>query len=75
MLKGAKAQLDQAKDYVTDMSDKADQAVDAKIDELQAKIDELQAKMEQAKESRFTWLIAAGIAAALLSLAGLVVLS
>jgi len=75
MLDEAKEQLEQARDYVVGMNDKADQAVDAKIDRLQAGIDEIQAKMEKAKESRFTWLIAAGIAAALLSLVGLVTLS
>jgi len=74
MLDGAKAQAEQAKDYVIGMSDKADQTVDAKIDQLQSAINDIQAKLDQAKESRFTWLIAAGIAAALLLIGGLIAL-
>lgn len=74
MLDEAKEQLGQARDYVMGVNDKADLAVDSKIDRLQESIDRLQAQLEKAKESRFTWLIVAGIAAALLSLGGFIAL-
>jgi hypothetical protein len=73
MFDGAKEQVQQAKDYVMSVNDKADKAVDDRIDQLQAAINNLQARLDRAKELRFTWLIAAGIAAALLSLGALIV--
>jgi len=73
MFDGAKEQVQQAKDYVMGMNDKADQAVDAKIDRLQASIDQIQAKLEQAKQSRFTWVIVVVISLLLLGFGVLVV--
>jgi hypothetical protein len=73
MLDEAQKQLEQAKDYVMDMSDKADRAVDAKIEQLQAKVDDIQARLDQAKESRFTWVILGVISLLLLGLGVLVV--
>lgn len=69
----AKEQVEQAKDYVMGMNDKADQAVDARIDKLQAGIDQIQVKLEQAKQSRFTWLIVGVISLVLLGFGVLVV--
>lgn len=74
MFDEAKEQVQQAKDYVVNMNDKADKAVDDKIDQLQRGIDAIQLRLDKAKQSRFTWLIVAGTAAALLSLAGFIAL-
>jgi hypothetical protein len=73
MLEEAKAQAEQAKDYVMNLNDKADQAVDAKIEQLQAAINDIQAKLDQAKQSRFTWAIVVVVSLLLLGFGVLVV--
>jgi hypothetical protein len=57
MFDEAKEQVQQAKDYVMNMNDKADKAIDDKIEQLQRGIDAIQLRLDKAKQSRFTWTI------------------
>lgn len=73
MFDEAKEQVQQAKDYVMSVNDKADKAVDDRIDRLQKGIDAIQARLDQAKQSRFTWLIVVVVSLLLLGFGVLVV--